>query len=74
MQAVVAVELQWVAQVVQVVQPAAPARPAVEAGKSSRLAAIVGTPTDVVQPVTVENLDPVHVDQDTGEITQESAA
>lgn len=62
------------AQVVQVVQPAAPARPAVEAGKSSRLAAIVGTPTDVVQPVTVENLDPVHVDQDTGEITQESAA
>lgn len=61
------------AQVVQV-QPATQARPAVEAGKSSRLAAIVGTPTDVVQPVTVENLDPVHIDQTTGEITQESAA
>lgn len=61
------------AQVVQV-QPATPVRPAVEAGKSSRLAAIVGTPTDVVQPVTVENLDPVHIDQTTGEITQESAA
>ena len=60
------------AQTVQVVQPAAPARPAVEAGKSSRLAAIVGTPTDVVQPVTIDNLEPVHVDQDTGEITHEA--
>ena len=62
------------AQVVQVSQPAAPARPAVDAGKSSRLAAIVGTPTDVVQPVTVENLDPVTIDQTTGEITQEAQA
>lgn len=62
------------AQVVQVVQPAAPARHAVEAGKSSRLAAIVGTPTDVVQPVTIDNLEPVHVDQDTGEITHEAQA
>lgn len=62
------------AQVVQVVQPAAPVRPVVEAGKSSRLAAIVGTPTDVVQPVTVDNLEPVHIDQTTGEITQEAQA
>lgn len=61
------------AQTVQVVQPAAPARPAVEAGKSSRLAAIVGTPTDVVQPVTVDNLEPVHIDQTTGEITPQEA-
>jgi phage recombination protein Bet len=61
------------AQLVQVVQPAAPARPAVEAGKSSRLAAIVGTPTDVVQPVTVDNLEPVHIDQTTGEITPQEA-
>ena len=62
------------AQTVQVVQPAAPARPAIEAGKSSRLAAIVGTPTDVVQPVTIDNLEPVHIDQNTGEITQEAQA
>lgn len=38
------------AQVVQVSQPAAPARPAVDAGKSSRLAAIVGTTAETLTP------------------------
>ena len=55
--------------VVDVTPQAAPVqRPVVEAGRSSRLAAIVGTPE------TVEAKQPEQVNQDTGEITQEAHA